>query len=675
MKHVYSSVNKLLKNKTIQCICFVLIFAFISFFTYKNTILLSPQGRHAWSQSDHYAIALNYADDLNFFKPRTYLLSPYMVPPPPELNSFDGITKADSPLSEYISGVIMKVTGIKEPFIYRFLTLLISLIGLFSIFKLMIKNTCSFFNSILVPFFIFSLPIYMYYQTALSPSVSAVAICFIGYFFYFSYLKTQKYSHFIFACLFFYIAILFRLPLGIAFIAVICQQLFSYFKNKKIEWKEVFVFILILILVISFFLYNQYIEKTYGSIFLSELKYPNSWEHFKELTCWVWNYKSQHLHTVHYLFLLILFLNLIAFVIFTCKKHKQLLSSFQSHLLIQIIITLVGGYLYFLLMMEQFRYHDYYVIETFLISFCLLLCFLSSFINWPTKWINYVIHIILSVLIIIGVLSSAKIQKSLLFFSPNDGIICEREQYISDIKYLIKKHHISKDQIICIAEGDLLPANIVFCNIQQKGYWGIGIENSDYILLSEKNLTKDLFERQPTYRNKLEYIDKHNTIILLKYHKDDIPDEKTYKLESFPARCFSFDSNYSLFKINHTFTDSTSTPKTGLVLKDDTFPLSLNIPSNILQDNNIGLAIIEMDILPTQETIDLQIILQLKTSKDETLYWFPQSFTVEKQNNMATSIKQVLAFPKVSNAEFLNISIENPNKNEFNYSNLKIYIY
>src|SRR5437868_5106376 len=92
----------------------------LSVFFFRNSISLFPSFIHAWTQSDRYALALGFLNNrFDFFHPQTF-----------NLISIDGITRVDFPIHEYIVALVMKVSGIHEPVVFRIYTLLYALTGL-----------------------------------------------------------------------------------------------------------------------------------------------------------------------------------------------------------------------------------------------------------------------------------------------------------------------------------------------------------------------------------------------------------------------------------------------------------------------------------------------------------------------------------------------------------------
>ena len=95
-----------------------------------------PSFIHAWSQSDRYAIALGFLNnDLDLFHPETYIYNKQF----PNWWNYayeNTVTSVDFPFLEYIVAIMMKITGITSPWIFRICTFAIALLGMFFLYKL-----------------------------------------------------------------------------------------------------------------------------------------------------------------------------------------------------------------------------------------------------------------------------------------------------------------------------------------------------------------------------------------------------------------------------------------------------------------------------------------------------------------------------------------------------------
>ncbi len=484
----------------------------LSVFAYKSSFLSGPSGRHAWTQADRLGIALNYAEpNANLFKPKSFVLNP-PSPPQKALDTLEGITRIDFPLSEYLAGCIMNFSHCKEPVIFRLFTLILSLIGLLFLFRLLITNNIPFQNALLAVLFIFSLPVYMYYQCSFLPVTSAAGLAFIAYFYYFRYLQGKKFANFIVATSFLFTAVLFRLPFIIPLLAVIAQQGLSYLLNKKIQWKEIAVFACVFALLIAYYLYNSRLQQKYGAIFLSSFMHAASVKEFFFLMGNILRYQMwlRPILIIHIVLIIFLLTN---FFIKYKAGHKNI-TDVQKFLLIQGGITFAGGFCYFIIMQQQFIQHDYYFLDTFLVASVLILAFLFSIVNSQNKKRNILVHISLFVLISVALFQSIHFQKRI--FSEN--FTPDFEQNVQDMRILIDRNHIALSEKIAIPDENY-PANLAFCYIRRHGFGNYNnlreyLPQADYILITQKSFEEHFRKEYLEFLDKLKVVDSCKTALL-----------------------------------------------------------------------------------------------------------------------------------------------------------------
>ena len=73
------------------------------------------------------------------------------------------ITSVDLPLMEFLVAILMKITGVTSPWIFRSCTLLIAVIGMFYLYKLAFLLTNDWIKSLLVTAVAMTSPVYAYY--------------------------------------------------------------------------------------------------------------------------------------------------------------------------------------------------------------------------------------------------------------------------------------------------------------------------------------------------------------------------------------------------------------------------------------------------------------------------------------------------------------------------------
>ena len=124
------------------------------------------------------------------------------------------ITSVDFPIHDYIPAVIMKISGIKSPFIFRLYILFFSFLGLFFLYKLAFLFNKNGPLSLLIVIFAATSPVYVYYQAGFIPTIPSISCVIIGLFLYFSNIQTGKTSIQIGSLVFLTVAALSRTPLS-----------------------------------------------------------------------------------------------------------------------------------------------------------------------------------------------------------------------------------------------------------------------------------------------------------------------------------------------------------------------------------------------------------------------------------------------------------------------------
>jgi len=353
------------KSQSVRITLLLLILVSAGFYFFRDSITLFPSFIHAWTQSDRYALALGFIDNgFDFFHPKTF-----------NLLTVDGITRVDFPIHEYIVALLMKVTGIHQPVVFRLYTFIYAIIGLVFLFRLCSLFTKDFSRNLFVVCFLFLCPVYLYYADGFLPSIPSLSNAFIGYFFYFRYKKLQAPKDFAWSIFFLTLAALARLPFFIFLFAVACQQVRRYFIAKNISRKEFSVLGISFAVFVLYQCYNLWLGNKYGTQFLMSVLPPTN---MQQLNGWiseaVTNWKFEYFTSAQYFILGLLLLPLLVNIF-----RKKISGEFANTLLLQAFICFIGSTLYFFLMLKQFRHHDYYFIDTFYLPVVLIVIYLVSY--------------------------------------------------------------------------------------------------------------------------------------------------------------------------------------------------------------------------------------------------------------------------------------------------------
>lgn len=297
----------------------------LSYYFYSDTIFLYPSHIHAWTQSDRYAIALNFLrNHFDIFHPATY-----------NLLTVNGITQVDFPINEWVIALLMKLSHHTSPIIFRTYTLCYSYIGLYFLFLLAKDVTQSAWKSVVMVLFVYTSPVYTYYQAGFLPSIPAFANVIIGFYFFNKFCSSKKDKHLFLSVGFLTLAALVRLPY-IIFLIGVCLQIFNTNIRQKIFFNKLFITILTGIsIVIAYFLYNKYLGYKYGSMFLTFLLPINSWETLNMIFDAIRNHWILEYFTIfHYTLILI------GIILYIVAKRKNNIP-FGSALVFSLIIIII----------------------------------------------------------------------------------------------------------------------------------------------------------------------------------------------------------------------------------------------------------------------------------------------------------------------------------------------
>ena len=368
----------------------------LSIYFFRDSITLFPSFIHAWTQSDRYALVFGFLNNgFDFFHPQTF-----------NLETVDGITRVDFPIHEYFVALLMKLTGIHSPVVFRIYSLLYALTGLVFLFRLSSLFSKSFFKNIFVVLFIFFCPVFLYYADGFLPSIPSLSNLFIGYFFYFRYKTGKSKSDFRIAIFFLALAALARLPFFIFLFAVFFQQLIVYFRNKRIEWNEIKAFTIAFLIFGGYQVYNSWLGEKYGTQFLTTFLPPSNSVDLIDWTMATWSHwRFEYFTKAHYIILVLLS------AMFLYQLWKKNISFRKNDdLLLQIVIAGSGSLIYFFLMLQQFPDHDYYFIDAFYPIISLLLIFMMR-LSLADKILKYSPVITLSGLLVFSMIGGKKTQQ------------------------------------------------------------------------------------------------------------------------------------------------------------------------------------------------------------------------------------------------------------------------
>lgn len=346
-----------MEKKTVNIyLTFFLLVIIPSFLVHYFDLTLLPHGEHNWAQSDHYALALGFLENnFDFFHPKTFTLN-HQFPPNIPLQNPEGITAVDFPILHFVVAIFMKLFGTESPLVFRATSLVYSYISLFIFFRTVTKNKNIWWGMLVTSFILFQ-PIYFYYQSGFHVSIVAFNTFLIALSFIIMYEKNNSEKYIILSFIFLTLAALIRFTHIILLIAFLLIFILEYI-SKKNKPQRILYPIISITIVISYFLYNKYLQLNYGSVFLNKPILADTFsELLMNLVSLTRNYAIRFLPFFHALVLFFLI-----FYFFKNKKKTSTKINYGGF----IIIYFLGIISYTLLMSWSLQAHNYYALETWL---------------------------------------------------------------------------------------------------------------------------------------------------------------------------------------------------------------------------------------------------------------------------------------------------------------------
>ena len=246
-------MKKLLSAKY-SLVLFILFFTVLCFFyRYDKIFTYRPTSIHQHRQCDCLSFTYNYYKCGNdFFKPQINYKTG---------KNFEGKATAEFPIIYFIVAQLWKVFGYHE-WIYRLFVVLIMFLGLLALFKVFQYILNEPFWQIILPLWLFSSPILIYYGNNFLTDVPGLSFAFIGWYFFIRYLHNYKLINLICVLAFFCLAMLIKITSGISFLILLSLFILEWTKIKQFEkplFKKplvtFFLFILVCTIVLTWYIY------------------------------------------------------------------------------------------------------------------------------------------------------------------------------------------------------------------------------------------------------------------------------------------------------------------------------------------------------------------------------------------------------------------------------------
>lgn len=349
----------------------LVFFACFGYFLWLSLVIQGglnafPDHIHAWTQSDRLAIAENYATyQLNPAFPGSLNLNPALEN---VKQHGSNISAMDIPLIEYISGMFMRLSGDHSAFWFRLFQLLAGLAGAFALFRLLLDKGIEAFALLPVMLLACS-PMWLYYAVGFIPSISAISCSLIAIYLFF---EKQK---FLPALLMAVVAGLIRTPLLIVFFSLVLALYL-----EKIAFKRIIIWLCISASVfLSWYCWKLYLQQQYGTMFLTSLMPAENLQELFEI-CLESIKRWWHQLWVLPAWIFVLILSFVRLFVQGTETGKKLF--------ITGLVGIIGGGLYFVLMVRQFSHHDYYYLDAFFVPLVLMVAGISADLGayFEAKW-------------------------------------------------------------------------------------------------------------------------------------------------------------------------------------------------------------------------------------------------------------------------------------------------
>ena len=365
----------------------------------------SPAFVHAWAQADRYALAVGFTENgHDLFHPETKIYNK-QFPHKWKVDDGSTVTAVDLPLHEYVVSLLMLLCGTTAPWVFRGFTLLVSLVGVWFLFLMAYRLTGDSLKSLLVTLVALTSPLYVYYFANYLPSAPALAFAMAGLWAYVRYYQddsrcqeclvssgkclvvsvkcssahrfkdsqtqglTDSKSHRLKDSrnLYWHVAVglvamatLVRTSYAVLLIALCAFEALRILHHETTLWNKVPSLAVAALAIAGYMLWNRHLREAYGSVFLSQLMPPRSWEDvttvFDEMH-WHWRFEY-FTRLQHWLVAVACVAAVVLLVIRKRRGGSLSLGWFAT-------IWWLGEMCFFVAMLRQYQNHDYYFLDSF----------------------------------------------------------------------------------------------------------------------------------------------------------------------------------------------------------------------------------------------------------------------------------------------------------------------
>ncbi len=436
---------------------------------------------HQGAQCDRASLAQNYFH--NGFH--------FLYPEVNENRCHDGIVACELPLMSYSAALLYKLFYYDEIW-FRLLNFIVLSIGFFSLFKLLKRYVHWVLALVLIVLFFHS-SILLFYSNSFLPDTASLGLILIAWYLFFKQFiphpflpnNNSKIIFFVFVlCLSLGIAL--KTSSFIAFVLMSFLLIVSYLSKNKlklIQRKQLaLALILSLMIPLIWFFWSRHLGKIHNNAyFLMQIPEFNNWENYKEAWHVYYNNWPQQTYTYP---LFHVFIGIFVINWFLYKNELK-----WTWLISNVYVLGVLGF--FLIMLTQFKYHDYYIIAllpAFWFSILHFILYIKSL--KPKFWLLKIGLFIIFILFANLQFNQGKKNLTERYSKNNywEQSHLDVDDYLT-FKKQISKYKISRNE--CILVGYDNNPNILLYLLDLRGYRF----NAD----QDMNYLKDILNNQPRY--------------------------------------------------------------------------------------------------------------------------------------------------------------------------------
>lgn len=327
-------------------------------------------GIHSWAQMDRYALAEGFTlNGLDLFSPQTRLLNRQF--PDDWARAYDSpITSVDLPLHEYTVAIVMRLTGMDGPSVFRWSTFLWSILLSWGLFSLGLRQSKDPGFAVLFTAMMCSSAVFLNYSTSFLPTIPCLALSVIGIERFLHFITHQRLNSLLVGMAVMTAAMVMRPTFIIPFIASCIGVLMI---SKHID-RSLIVGLLLMIPLFIFGCcqwYKAILYDTHGSLFLNVLP---TFESVDTLLSYL-DSANKRWSLVFFSTPMIISLSAasLSAIITVFSPWRRQMDLTDRFVINTTMAHLVGSIAFVLVMAIQFVSHDYYLLDSIFILVGLIL--------------------------------------------------------------------------------------------------------------------------------------------------------------------------------------------------------------------------------------------------------------------------------------------------------------